>query len=128
MLGIKHDEAQLEVALKDLDLDNSGTIDIYEFSRWYFTGMKSYNGDTRTMLRAARNTLSIFNMLSDKYKEAMNEDLKTRSHSMSVAFNDPKEDVGTTAEVAFHLCGSHYNEFRVRMNQYEGTMDLNLLE
>ena len=78
MLGLKHDEAQLEVALKDLDLDNSGTIDIYEFSRWYFTGMKSYNGDTRTMLKVGKHSSSIFNALAEKTKAAFAGVLKTK--------------------------------------------------
>jgi hypothetical protein len=116
MLGTPLDEEQLKTALVDLDLDGNGVIDIYEFSRWYFTGMKSYNGSTRTMLKAGKKTASLFNAMAQKTKEAFNEDLKTRSHSMKVAFNDPKEDTGTEAEFAFHLCGSHYNEFKVRMN------------
>lgn len=50
-LGHELNEEQLEVALKDLDLNKDGVIDLHEFSRWYFTGMKPYNGSTRTMLK-----------------------------------------------------------------------------
>jgi len=128
MLGNELSNDQLDAALIDLDLDQNGTIDIYEFSRWYFTGMKSYNGSTRTMLKVGRKTASLFNSMAAKTKEAFGEDLKTRSHSFRVSLNDPKENAGTEAEFAFHLCGSHYNEFKVRMNQYEGTFDLDKLK
>ena len=53
--------------------------------------------------------------MAEKTKQAFEEDLKTRTHSVKVSFNDPKDDVGTESEIAFHLCGSHYNEFKVRM-------------
>jgi Ca2+-binding EF-hand superfamily protein len=42
-LGHPLNEEQLEKAVKDLDLNNDGVIDLKEFSRWYFTGLKSYN-------------------------------------------------------------------------------------
>jgi hypothetical protein len=86
--------------------------------------MKAYNGSTRTMLKVGKKTSSIFNAMAEKTKAAFEEDLKTRAHKFSVTLNDPKEDVGTEIEYAIHACGSHYNEFKVRMNQYEGTTDL----
>ena len=49
-LGQPLSEEQLEAALKDLDLNGDGVIDTDEFARWYFTGMKAYNGATRSML------------------------------------------------------------------------------
>lgn len=50
-LGQELSEEQVETALKDLDLNGDGVIDTEEFSRWYFTGMKAYNGATRSMLQ-----------------------------------------------------------------------------
>lgn len=38
-LGCPLTDEQANVALLDLDLDNSGDIDFDEFKRWYFTGM-----------------------------------------------------------------------------------------
>lgn len=49
-LGQPLNEEQLQEAMTDLDLNGDGVIDKKEFSRWYFTGMKAYNGDTRNML------------------------------------------------------------------------------
>lgn len=33
--------------MKDLDLNGDGVIDEEEFSRWYFSGMKAYNGEKK---------------------------------------------------------------------------------
>jgi hypothetical protein len=49
-LGTELTEDQLTEALRDLDLNNDGVVDIDEFCRWYFTGMKPYNGGRRTLL------------------------------------------------------------------------------
>lgn len=49
-VGHSLNEEQLEAAMKDLDLNGDGVIDEDEFSRWYFTGMKSYGDATRSML------------------------------------------------------------------------------
>lgn len=43
-LGAPLTPKQLETALADLDLNKDGVIDFDEFCRWYFTGMKPYNG------------------------------------------------------------------------------------
>jgi len=75
--------------VKELDLNKDGVIDFNEFARWYFTGMKPYNGAKRTMLRIARNTNSIFNALAAKTKEAFGGELKTKKSSVTVNFNAP---------------------------------------
>jgi Ca2+-binding EF-hand superfamily protein len=41
-LGNELSDGDLETALKDLDLNNDGVIDVSEFARWYFSGMKTY--------------------------------------------------------------------------------------
>lgn len=43
LLGQSLTSEDAKNAFKDLDLDNNGSVDFDEFSRWYFTGMKSYN-------------------------------------------------------------------------------------
>jgi len=109
--------------MKDLDLNQDGVIDFDEFCRWYFTGMKSYTGTKRTMLRISKGSTSIFNALSSKAKEAFGGELKTKTHKFSVSFNAPKK-VGAHLETAFYLCGARYNAARAELNQYAGTFDL----
>ena len=43
-------------ALKDLDINKDGVIDLSEFSRWFFTGMQSYGGVSRTLLKLKKGT------------------------------------------------------------------------
>ena len=50
-LGNELNDGDLETALKDLDINGDGVIDIDEFARWYFSGMKSYGSNKRTMLK-----------------------------------------------------------------------------
>ena len=63
-LGHPLNEEQLEKAVKDLDLNNDGVIDLKEFSRWYFTGLKSYNDGKRNMLLLGNAGLSLSKALS----------------------------------------------------------------
>lgn len=51
-LGMELDDEQTAEAMKDLDLNGDGVIDINEFVRWYFSGMKSYSNTKRNMFRA----------------------------------------------------------------------------
>ena len=44
-LGNPLDDQQLKKAMKELDLNGDGVIDVKEFSRWYFSGMKSYSNN-----------------------------------------------------------------------------------
>jgi Ca2+-binding EF-hand superfamily protein len=49
-LGHELTGEELEKALKDLDLNGDGVIDMKEFSRWWFTGKKEFNGSRRKIL------------------------------------------------------------------------------
>ena len=51
-LGQPLSEEQLATALKDLDLNGDGVIDLKEFKRWYYSGMKSYTGSQMNYLKA----------------------------------------------------------------------------
>jgi len=42
-LGHEIPDEDLDEALKNLDLDGSGIVDIHEFAIWYFSGMKFEN-------------------------------------------------------------------------------------
>jgi len=50
-LGNELNDGDIETALKDLDLNGDGVIDQDEFSRWYFSGMKTYGSNKRSMLK-----------------------------------------------------------------------------
>ena len=91
-LGHTLTSEQLDTALKDLDINGDGVIDFSEFSRWYFTGMKPYNGMTRTMLKVGKHSSSIFNALAEKTRAAFAGVLKTKTHKMSIGFNAPSAD------------------------------------
>jgi hypothetical protein len=52
-------------------LNGDGVIDITEFSRWYFTGMKPYNGSRRSMLKAGSVTKKIFDAVAEQAKNSM---------------------------------------------------------
>jgi Ca2+-binding EF-hand superfamily protein len=65
-LGHRLTEEQLNEALRDLDLNNDGTVDFLEFCRWYFTGMKPYNGTKRSMLQLGHKTTTIFEALKNE--------------------------------------------------------------
>ena len=50
-LGFDHNQEQLELTFKNVDIDKSGTIDYNEFKRWFFIGLKPYDKTTRTLLK-----------------------------------------------------------------------------
>jgi hypothetical protein len=49
-----------------LDLDGNGVIDFSEFCRWYFTGMKPYNGARRTMLQLGSKSMALIDTISEE--------------------------------------------------------------
>ena len=121
-LGFELSEEQLTSALEDLDLNGNGVIDFDEFSRWYFTGMKPYNGLTKSMLKIEHGSKTLFNTLADKMKESIGGDLKTRSHSIKLGFNAP-ETIGTHIEFSVHPVGSYYNQVAEELKVYSDTWD-----
>ena len=50
-LGNELTEKDLDEALKTLDLNGDGVIDIHEFARWYFSGMKSFGSFKRSLFK-----------------------------------------------------------------------------
>lgn len=49
-LGVPLDDAQLDEAIADLDINKDGVIDLNEFSKWWFSGFKTYDTYKRYML------------------------------------------------------------------------------
>ena len=87
-LGHKLNEDELTAALDDLDLNHDGTIDFDEFCRWYFTGLKPYNGAKRSMLQVGMKTTTLFDALKSKdLAQIIKNDQRTTKHKMSVKFN-----------------------------------------
>jgi hypothetical protein len=67
--------------MTDLDLNGDGVIDVDEFSRWYFTGMKAYNGNTRSMLQMRNQTSTIMDILAkDEIQQMIKEDKTLTKH------------------------------------------------
>ena len=92
-LGQPLNEEQLQAAMADLDLNGDGVVDKKEFSRWYFTGMKAYNGNTRNILQLRNQTASIFDILAkEEIQKYLKEDKTLTKHQFKVQFNDPPPD------------------------------------
>jgi len=101
-LGFPLTDEQTDVALKDLDLNKDGVIDFNEFQRWYFTGMKSYNGKKRNMLKLGNKSKSILAMLKgQEIYDMIHENKKLSKHRVHVSFNSPEE--------------VHYTEFKLSL-------------
>lgn len=81
-------DEELEKAMKELDLNGDGVISFHEFCRWYFTGMKSYSLDSRSLLLAQGHARYIYDIMKlvDDF-----QDPKLKTHSLSVSFNAPAE-------------------------------------
>ena len=91
-LGTELTEEQLTAALVDLDLNKDGVVDLDEFCRWYFTGMKPYNGGRRTLLQLGSKSMKLINVLEEETKNILlSQELKTKSSSMSIGFNVPQD-------------------------------------
>ena len=89
-LGQEIDDEQTEIALKDLDLNNDGVVDLDEFKRWYFTGMKPYSGARRTLLKVGNKSMKILDSVAEEARNALLEsELKTKTNRISVGFNAP---------------------------------------
>ena len=83
--------------------------------------MKGYNSGTLSDLKNSNLADVIISTFCDELVNEMKHDLKTKTHKLGFSFNDPKDDAGTQLDIAFHLVGATYNEWLIRMNQYEGT-------
>ena len=70
-LGTELTEQQLNDALIDLDLNKDGVVDLDEFCRWYFTGMKPYNGTRRTLLQLGSKSMKLASVLEEEAKNAL---------------------------------------------------------
>lgn len=90
--------------MKDLDMNSDGVIDLEEFSRWYFTGMKSYAGTTRGLFQMKNSAYTVFDVLGKQnIQKIIDEDKTMTKHRVKIQFNDPPE--AYYAEILYHLLG-----------------------
>jgi len=122
-LGQPLSDEQLESALKDLDLNGDGVIDEKEFCRWYFTGMKAYNGATRSMLQMRNQTSTIFDVLSkDDIQKIIKDDKSMTKHRVKIQFNEPPESY--YAELIYHLLGPYTEKMNAETADFAKEIDL----
>lgn len=107
-------------------MNEDGVIDLEEFSRWYFTGMKPYTGASRTMMKLGKHSISIFNKLAEEAKTLLPSELVHKDNNFSLSLNAP-EDPKTRISATVHICGAHYNERKAHLNQYEGCFNFDAL-
>ena len=125
-LGYELNEEELRVALKDLDMNEDGVIDLEQFARWYFTGMKPYKGAARTMMKIGKHSMSIFNKLAEDASKLLPSELDFKDNNFSLSLNAP-DAPKTTLSATAHVCGARYNEMKSHLNQYEGTFNFKAL-
>lgn len=105
-LGQEINEEQATIALKDLDLNKDGVVDLDEFKRWYFTGMKPYNGARRSLLRYGGKAKKLVDTVKEEARNALlTEDLKTKHNKISIGFNAP-ENPQTVIKVNLNVGGA----------------------
>ena len=103
--------------MKDLDLNGDGVVDKDEFSRWFFTGMKAYNGNTRSMLQMRNQTVSILDVLAkDEILQLIKDDKTMTKHKVRVQFNEPPED--QYIQVIGHVLGPYTEKMRAEQDEY----------
>lgn len=108
-LGNELSEGDLNTALKDLDLNKDGVIDVNEFARWYFSGMKSYGSGKRSLLKFHGHATNILSKAKEQAKLAfVGQELKVKSHNFAVSFNDPSAKQGASLDFNFLLGGKQH--------------------
>lgn len=117
-LGQTLTTSQAKEAFKDLDLNNDGTIDFEEFSRWYFSGMKPYNGTTKSMLMVANQTSSVFEALKNKHiADIIRNNQKVTKHKVCVNFNSPPD--GQRLQVKANFFGPETEKLRPEATEFK---------
>lgn len=104
-LGNPVNDEQLQNAMKDLDLNGDGVIDFSEFSRWYFTGMKPYNGTRKALLTFGLQSRKLVDIMAEEARAALiGKEMKLNTKKFSFGFNAPK-DPHTTINFKVSLGG-----------------------
>jgi hypothetical protein len=105
-MGQELNQTQIDEAMKDLDLNGDGEIDLSEFNRWYFSGMQTYSGVRRNFKSVKSKGKKLLDCVGDEAKNIlMKEELKYKHNKVSVTFNSPKKPQ-TELKVKINLGGS----------------------
>jgi len=91
-LGVQLTEDAVKVAMKDLDMNHDGVIDLEEFQRWYFTGMKSYSPGRRTLLKVGGRANQLLDAVKEEARNSLlTQELKYKHNKVSFGFNKPAD-------------------------------------
>lgn len=117
-------DEQCQEAFKDLDLNGDGVIDLEEFKRWYFTGMKSYTGTRRFMLKVKDGSKKLLDAIADEAKMALLEqELKYKKSKVTYSFNAPA-DPKTKYAARINVGGADNQKVADALyGRYGGTLD-----
>ena len=129
-LGQELSDEQYAEALKDLDVNGDGVIDLGEFKRWWFSGLKSYSGQKRSMLFAKKKANDMLKaIVSGNFADSpLSGNLKTQDHEIEVSFNAPKDE---GLKVSAHVypggdtCHAIHEDLKSKYQ--DGTLDEKLL-
>lgn len=101
----------------EIDKNGDGIIDMKEFSLWYFTGMKAYDGKSKSMLQMKNQIGTIFDLLAKEgIEEIIKEDKTLNTHKIKIQINEPSPD--HYLEVITHLLGPHTEKMVAISDEY----------
>lgn len=89
--------------MKELDLNGDGVVDFDEFSRWYFSGMRTYSKNKKSLIQMRKKAVSILDVLKKAEIEKVAENKKMTKHRVKLQFNDPQD--AYHVETKMHLLG-----------------------
>jgi len=84
LLGCKLEGEDLAKQMKELDLNGDGAVDFDEFSRWYFSGMRSYTKNKKSLIQMRKKAVSILDVLKKGEIEKLAENKKMTKHRVKL--------------------------------------------
>jgi len=105
-------------------MNNDGVIDFEEFQRWYFTGMRPYNGTRKSIIKMSGKINSLIDKVANEARLAiMEQELKTKTNRFSFSFNAP-ENPQTIIDQTILIGGQEAKSIEDNLvAQYKDTID-----